>query len=54
MTRKEKCKELMGKFFGPASAATVDQLEEYEAVLVCRKKVAALLGEDMAKQFDDL
>ncbi|MCG7848339.1 MAG: hypothetical protein MIO93_04065 [ANME-2 cluster archaeon] len=54
MTKKEKCKELMAKFFGPASAATVDNLSEDECVQKCRAKVFAFLGEEQAKEFDKI
>ncbi|MDW7775737.1 MAG: hypothetical protein SCH39_05275 [Methanosarcinales archaeon] len=54
MAKKEKCKELMAKFFGPASAATVDRLSEDECVQKCRDKVVAFLGEDQAKAFDKI
>jgi hypothetical protein len=54
MTKKESCKELMLKFFGPASASQVDTMSEEECVQKCRKKVAGLLGEDKAKEFDKI
>lgn len=43
----------MAKFFGPASAATVDRLSEDDCVKKCRDKVVAFLGEDQAKAFDN-
>ncbi len=54
MGRKERCKELMAKFFGPASAALVDTMSEDECVAKCRAKVAGLLGEEKAKEFDTI
>lgn len=54
MSKKEKCKELMSKFFGPASAELVDYMEEDEVVEKCREKVASMLGEDKAKEFDGI
>lgn len=54
MGRKEKCKELMAKFFGPASAAIVDSMSEEECVQKCREKVASFLGEEKAKEFDNI
>ena len=54
MSKKEKCKELMKKFFGPASATLVDLMEEDECVERCRKKVSGMLGEDVAKEFDNI
>lgn len=54
MNKKEKCRELMLKFFGPASAALVDKMGEDECVDKCRKKVASFIGENMAKQFDSI
>lgn len=54
MSKKEKCKELMIKFFGPATAGTVDSMEENECVAKCRAKVKGFLGEDKAKEFDKI
>lgn len=54
MGKKEKCKELMLKFFGPASAALVDNMSEEDCVQLCRKKVVGLLGEEKAKEFDNI
>ncbi|MGM5484628.1 MAG: hypothetical protein ACQEP1_02030 [Nanobdellota archaeon] len=54
MSKKEKCKELMTKFFGPASAAQVDSMGEDECVEKCRSKVAGFLGEEKAKEFDSI
>lgn len=52
MTKKEKCKELMLKFFGPASAKLIDTMGEDECVAKCRTKVFGFFGEDKAKEFD--
>lgn len=54
MSKKEKCKELMAKFFGPATANLVDSMSEEECVEKCREKVSAFLGEDKAKVFDSI
>ena len=54
MSKKEKCKELMIKFFGPATANLVDGMSEEEVVQKCREKVASFLGEDKAKEFDNI
>ena len=54
MSKKDKCKELMTKFFGPASATLVDNMSEEECVSQCREKVKAFLGEEKAKEFDDV
>lgn len=54
MGKKEKCKELMEKFFGPASAKMVDSMSEEECVAKCRAKVAGFLGEEKAKEFDNI
>lgn len=54
MGKKEKCKELMSKFFGPASAAQVDAMSEDECVAKCRAKVKGFLGEEKAKEFDSI
>lgn len=53
-TKKEKCKELMLKYFGPASAKLVDSMGDDECVKVCRTKVAGFMGEDKAKEFDTI
>lgn len=52
MTNKEKCSALMLKFFGPASARTVEDMSEDECIKICRGKVSALMGEERAKEFD--
>lgn len=54
MGKKEACKDLMTKFFGPASGSLVDDMSEEEVVEKCRAKVAAFLGEDKAKEFDNI
>lgn len=54
MSKKDKCKELMSKFFGPATANLVDSMSEEECVEKCKTKVKAFLGEDKAKQFDNI
>ncbi len=54
MTKKDRCKELMSKFFGPATANLVDSMSEDEVVAKCRAKVKAFLGEDKAKEFDSI
>jgi len=54
VSKKDKCKEIMGKFFGPATANLVDSMSEEECVTKCRTKVAAMLGEDKAKAFDGI
>lgn len=52
--KREKCKQLMLQYFGPASAKMVDAMKDDEYLATCRKKVAALLGEEKAKAFDEL
>ena len=54
MSRKDKCKELMSKFFGPATAGMVDAMSEEECVAKCREKVKGFLGEEKAKVFDTI
>lgn len=51
-TKKEQCKELMSKLFGPATAASIDAMTEDECVAKCKTKVNAFLGEEKAKLFD--
>lgn len=54
MSKKEKCKEIMGKLFGPATAANVDNMDESEVVTKCKAKVTALFGSEKAKVFDNI
>ncbi len=54
MEKKEKCKQIMLKFFGPNSAKMVDTMNEEECVSICRQKVYAFLGDEKAKIFDNL
>ena len=50
MSKKEQCKKIMEKYFGPVTAMTVDSMSEEECVAKCRQKVAALYGEEKAKE----
>lgn len=52
MNKKERCKALMLKFFGTASAKSVDRMEDDKVVEICRAKVLGFLGEKCAKEFD--
>ena len=54
MTKKEKCKEIMGKLFGPATANLVDSMDEDKVVATCKQKVSNLLGPEKAKMFDNI
>jgi len=54
MSKKEQCKVIMTKFFGPATGALVDDMSEDECVAKCRAKVSAFLGESKAKEFDSV
>ncbi|MBN2142411.1 hypothetical protein JW711_03705 [Candidatus Woesearchaeota archaeon] len=54
MSKKEQCKAIMAKLFGPASAALVDSMPEDECVAKCKAKVTAFLGADKAKEFDSI
>lgn len=56
MGKKEKIKELMLKYFGPASAKMVDLMEgdDDQILAECRQKALALLGPDKAKEFDNI
>jgi len=54
MSKKDKCKELMTKFFGPATAAKVDAMSEDTCVDECKKIVTGFLGADKAKEFDSI
>ena len=50
LSRKEQCKELMTKFFGPATASLIDNMDDVECVQKCREKVASFLDEEKAKE----
>lgn len=52
MSKKEQCKLLMTKFFGPNSALKVDSMSEEECVEKCKKMVVGFLGSEKAKEFD--
>ncbi|WAM22705.1 MAG: hypothetical protein OI715_01005 (plasmid) [Candidatus Methanoperedens sp.] len=54
MAKKEKCKQIMGSLFGPATANWVDKLSEEEVVEKCKTKASALLGAEKAKVFDTI
>jgi hypothetical protein len=52
--KKEQCKNLMLKFFGPATANMVDSMSEDDCVAKCKQKVTVMLGADKAKEFDKI
>lgn len=54
MSKKEKCKEMMAKFFGPATASKVDSMTEEDCVEKCKKMVTGFLGAEKAKEFDSI
>lgn len=54
MTKKEQCKELIIKFFGPATGMKVDGMNEDEVVGKCKKMVLGFLGPEKAKAFDKI
>jgi len=54
MSKKDKCKEIMSNFFGPATAAKVDSMTEDSCVSECKKIVAGFLGDEKAKVFDSI
>jgi monoamine oxidase len=53
VSKREKCKEMMGKYFGAANAALVDSMSDSEIVEKCRAKIKGFLGDSKAKAFDD-
>ena len=53
-TKKEQCKVLMSKFFGPSTAALVDGMSDEECVAKCKAKVRAFLGDEKAAEFDKI
>lgn len=53
-SKKDKCKEIMLKYFGPATANLVDRMSEEECIDKCRAKVRGFLGEEKAKVFDTI
>ena len=54
MSKKEKCKEIMNKLFGPHTAKRVDNMTEENCVEKCRKITLKLLGPKKAKLFEDI
>ncbi len=50
MGNKEKCKEIMRKLFGDASAAQVDSMTEENCVEECKKKISDFLGQSIAER----
>jgi monoamine oxidase len=54
MSKKDKCKELMIKFFGPNSARLVDAMSEEDCVAKCRARVKGFLGDEKASEFDSI
>lgn len=53
-SKKEQCKEIMLRLFGPASAAQVEEMDEEDVVEICRERTRQFLGEDDAKVFDNI
>lgn len=54
MDKREKCKEIMLRYFGPASAKSVDSMTDAEVVPKCRAKISGFFGEEKAKEFDTI
>ena len=54
MSKKEQCKEIMTKLFGPATANLVDSMTEEDCVQKCKEKVTSFLGAEKAKVFDGI
>lgn len=54
MTKKEQCKIIMGKLFGPATANKVDIMNEDTCVIECKQKVMMFLGPAKAAEFDKI
>lgn len=54
--RREAVKELMLKYFGPASAQIIDQSKEDDDQIIkkCKEKALAFLGPEKAKEFDNI
>jgi hypothetical protein len=52
VSKKDQCKDLMSKLFGPATANMVDAMGEDDCVAKCREKAKGFLGEEKAKAFD--
>jgi len=53
VSRREKCKEIMGKYFGAANAALIDNMSDSEVVDKCRAKIKGFLGDTKANDFDE-
>jgi len=59
LSRIDKCKELVQKFFGPSVVTLIDKMvsdgkSEDDIIADCRKKTAAFLGEEKAAEFDSI
>jgi hypothetical protein len=54
MSKKDQCKEIMSRLFGPATANMIDKFSEEECVQKCREKVIGFLGPEKAKLFDNI
>jgi monoamine oxidase len=52
MSRKDQCKVLMTKFFGPHVAKVVDSMSEEDCVAKCKARVRGFLGDEAASEFD--
>ena len=52
MSKKDQCKEIMGRLFGPATADLVDTMSDDDCVARCRQKVETMLGPELGKEFD--
>jgi hypothetical protein len=54
MSKKDQCKMLMTKFFGPQVAKVVDSMSEEECVAKCKARVRGFLGDEQAREFDSI
>ena len=54
MSKKDQCKVLMTKFFGPQVARLVDSMSEDEGVAKCKARVKGFLGDEQAREFDSI
>jgi monoamine oxidase len=54
MSKKDQCKMLMTKFFGPQVAKVVDSMSEEECVAKCKARVKGFLGDEQAREFDSI
>lgn len=54
MSKKDQCKEIMSRLFGPSTANKVDEMSEEDCVDKCKSMVSGFLGSEKAAEFDSV